>query len=79
MLQKGSELLREDFIDTINWFGEKPKPINELDLIVGDRDSDMGAGWAMGARLFQVNENLGLPSVIDRIENGELGDDFSPV
>lgn len=79
MLQKGSELLREDFIDTINWFGEKPKPINELDLIVGDRDSDMGAGWAMGARLFQVNENLGLPSVIDRIESGELGDDFSPV
>jgi len=79
MLQKASELLRNEYIESINWFGEKPKPIHELDLMVGDRDSDMGAGWAMGARLFQVNENLGLPSIIDRIENGELGDDFSPV
>ena len=44
-----------------------------------DRDSDLGAGWAVGARLFKVNDEIGLPEVIDRIINGELGDDFNPV
>ena len=47
--------------------------------MVGDRKSDMGAGWAVGARLFQVNENLGIASVIDRIISNDLGDDFNPV
>ena len=66
-------------MNDVNWFADKPLPINELDLMVGDRNSDMGAGWAVGARLFQVNEHLGLPSVINRIIEGDEGDDFSPV
>ena len=79
MLIEASRRLRGKFHNSVNWFGEKPQPINELDLMVGDRDSDMGAGWAVGARLFQVNENLGISSVISRIEEGDEGDDFSPV
>ena len=79
MLFAGSEKIRGQSHKTVNWFGEKPIPIHELDLMVGDRNSDMGAGWAVGARLFQVNESLGLPSVIERICNGENGDEFSPV
>ena len=53
--------------------------IHALDLMVGDRDSDMGAGWAVGARLFQVDENLGIQQVIERIKNNEKGDYFTPV
>ena len=79
MLFAGSNLLRGESHDDVNWFADKPLPINELDLMVGDRNSDMGAGWAVGARLFQVNEHLGLPSVINRIIEGDEGDDFSPV
>jgi histidinol phosphatase-like enzyme len=47
--------------------------------MVGDRNSDMGAGWAVGARLFQVDENLGIQQVIERIKNNEKGDYFNPV
>ena len=79
MLFAGSNLLRGESHHDVNWFADKPLPINELDLMVGDRNSDMGAGWAVGARLFQVNEHLGLPSVINRIIEGDEGDDFSPV
>ena len=64
---------------TVDWWGEKPKPIHPLDLMVGDRDSDMGAGWAVGARLFKVDQEIGIQQVIERIINGDPGDDFRPV
>ena len=60
-------------------WGEKPAPIHPLDLMVGDRDSDMGAGWAVGARLFQVDENIGISQIIERIKNNDSGDTFCPV
>ena len=47
--------------------------------MIGDRKSDMGAGWAVGARLFQVDEQVGIAGVIDRIMDNEDGDKFSPV
>ncbi len=79
MLFRGSEILRDKCHDGVDWWGSKPKPIHRLDCMVGDRDSDMGAGWAVGARLFKVNCSLGLPSVIDRILSEDNGDEFSPV
>ena len=79
MLNEASMIVRNKCHTSLNWFGNKPKPIHQLDLMVGDRKSDMGAGWAVGARLFQVNENLGIASVIDRIISNDLGDDFNPV
>ena len=76
-------MLRISFVanltSTVDWWGEKPKPIHPLDLMVGDRDSDMGAGWAVGARLFKVDEEIGIQQVIERIINGDPGDDFRPV
>ena len=39
----------------------------------------MGAGWAVGARLFQVEEDVGIASVIERIIQEDVGDDFKPV
>ena len=47
--------------------------------MVGDRNSDMGAGWAVGARLFQVEEDVGITSVIERIIQDDAGDEFNPV
>ena len=47
--------------------------------MVGDRDSDMGAGWAVGARLFKVDEKIGIQQVIERIINDDPGDVFRPV
>jgi hypothetical protein len=47
--------------------------------MIGDRDSDMGAGWAVGARLFQVDEMVGIAGVIDRIIANDDGDEFNPV
>lgn len=79
MLNEASMIVRNKCHTSLNWFANKPKPIHRLDLMVGDRKSDMGAGWAIGARLFQVNENLGIASVIDRIISSDLGDDFNPV
>jgi hypothetical protein len=79
MLNEASEIIRDISHTSLDWWGEKPKPIHPLDLMVGDRNSDMGAGWAVGARLFKVNENLGLASVIDRILEGDEGDLFNPV
>ena len=35
--------------------------------MIGDRKSDMGAGWAVGARTFEVSDRLGLPQVIERV------------
>jgi len=65
---------------TINWWKEKIQPKHELDLLVGDRNSDMGAGWAVGARLFRVPESIGMTYVSSRvIDEKDKGDDFSPI
>jgi hypothetical protein len=40
----------------------------------------MGAGWAVGARLFKVPESIGIKSVSERIiDEKDKGDIFSPV
>jgi len=79
MLNHASHIIRGKSHNTVDWWGEKPKPIHPLDLMVGDRDSDMGAGWAVGARLFKVDQEIGIQQVIERIINGDPGDDFRPV
>ena len=79
MLNSASEIIRQKSHSNINWWGKKPQPIHPLDLMVGDRDSDMSAGWTVGARLFKVNEHVGIAEVIDRIVSGDPGDKFSPV
>ena len=79
MLIQASQIIRGKSHDTVDWWGEKPQPIHPLDLMVGDRNSDMGAGWAVGARLFKVDENIGINQVIERIINDDPGDDFRPV
>ena len=82
MLVKGNNLLRDErkINGRIDWTGAKPDSWNELDAMIGDRKSDMGAGWAVGARTFQVSDRLGLPQVIDRILNDEdEGDDYDPM
>ena len=64
----------------VNWWKDKPQASNEHDLIVGDRKSDLGAGWARGIRLFKVNPNLGLAQVVSRaINQQDKGDNFQPV
>ena len=78
MLNAASELLRGECHQKIDWMGAKPAPIHHLDLMVGDRNSDMGAGWAVGARLFRVDKRVGISQVIDRIILGEPGDHFDP-
>ena len=79
MLNKASEIIRNKSHKNLDWWGEKPQPIHPLDLMVGDRKSDMGAGWAVGARLFKVDENIGISQVIERIIANDDGDEFSPV
>ena len=79
MLNAVSETIRGRSHSSVNWYGQKPLPINQFDLMVGDRDSDMSAGWAVGARLFQVDEKYGIAEVLQRIINNDSGDDFSPV
>ncbi len=79
MLNRASQVIRNQAHSEPNWWGTKPKPIHELDLMVGDRNSDMGAGWAIGARLFKVDEEVGIPSVIERIILEDVGDEFNPV
>ena len=79
MLNNASDIIRQKSHSDVDWWGEKPTPIHELDLMIGDRDSDMGAGWAVGARLFQVDERFGITSVIDRIVGNDDGDEFKPV
>lgn len=64
----------------VNWWKDKVQPKHELDLLVGDRNSDMGAGWAVGARLFKVPESIGISSVSHRIvDENDQGDDFNPI
>ena len=79
MLNRASQIIRGECHSEVDWWGKKPKPIHPLDLMVGDRNSDMGAGWAVGARLFQVEEDVGITSVIERIIQDDAGDDFNPV
>ena len=79
MLNMASELIRGKSHEKVDWWGEKPTPIHPLDLMIGDRDSDMGAGWAVGARLFKVDEDIGIQQVIERIINNDPGDDVRPV
>tara|TARA_B100001113_G_C21072014_1_gene605959 strand:- start:104 stop:700 length:597 start_codon:yes stop_codon:yes gene_type:complete len=79
MLNMASELIRGKSHEKVDWLGEKPTPIHPLDLMVGDRDSDMEAGWAVGARLFKVDEEIGIQQVIERIMNNDPGDNFRPV
>lgn len=79
MLNRASQIIRKESHSEVDWWGPKPKPIHPLDLMVGDRNSDMGAGWAVGARLFQVEEDVGITSVIERIIQEDAGDDFNPV
>lgn len=65
--------------EEVDWWSEKPTTSNHLDAMVGDRRSDMGAGWAYGARLFRVNAHLGLVSAVARIVDvTDPGDDFQP-
>tara|TARA_B110000305_G_scaffold121141_1_gene135861 strand:+ start:521 stop:1189 length:669 start_codon:yes stop_codon:yes gene_type:complete len=64
----------------VDWWGEKPNPSHSFDCMVGDRGSDMGAGWAQGLRLFQVDAASGVFPVVGRILDSEnKGDDFHPV
>ena len=93
MLNLGSRLIRESMppelgfepsvlsVDrsVVDWWGEKPTPPHPLDLMVGDRRSDMGAGWAYGARLYRVSQEGGLADVANRItDNDDAGDRFLP-
>ena len=69
-----------DQVVKVNWWREKPPATNPLDLIIGDRKSDLGAGWARGVRLFKVNQHIGINQVIHRVINtNDEGDDFQPV
>jgi len=63
----------------VDWWGEPPKAPHALDAMVGDRRSDMGAGWGYGARLFQVSSRVGLAQAVDRIlDSTDQGDRFRP-
>ena len=82
MLRTGHELLRNQRVvhTSIDWAGQKPDAWNPLDTMVGDRKSDMGAGWAVGARTFEVSAKHGLPQVIDRVLNSQdTGDEYDPM
>ena len=73
-----AEVLPEE--SDVDWWGEKPIPAHSFDCMVGDRGSDMGAGWAQGLRLFQVDDSKGIFPVIERIlESNNTGDVFHPV
>ena len=82
MLRMGHELLRNERVvhSKIDWAGVKPQSWNVLDTMVGDRKSDMGAGWAVGARTFEVSSQYGLPQVIDRVlDTSDSGDEYDPM
>ena len=82
MLRTGHQLLRNERVihSKIDWAGSKPNSWNPLDTMVGDRKSDMGAGWAVGARTFEVSSQHGLPQVIDRVlDTSDSGDEYDPM
>jgi len=63
----------------VDWWGDKPQPFHGLDAMVGDRRSDMGAGWGYGARLFRVSRDVGLVQVEQRVlDENDQGDSFQP-
>jgi histidinol-phosphate phosphatase family protein len=63
----------------VDWWGEKPPSMHPLDAMVGDRRSDMGAGWSQGLRLFHVNQYRGLTDAVERIlDESDTGDRFQP-
>lgn len=63
----------------VDWWGAKPQSPHPLDVMVGDRRSDMGAGWGYGARLFRVSAHVGLAQVLERIiDVDDEGDRFQP-
>ena len=75
-----TDILPPDNYKNVNWWKEKPSSRHNLDLIVGDRKSDLGAGWAFGVRLFQVSPRLGIDEVGERIINAnDNGDYFQPI
>ena len=93
MLRLGHQMLREEIpterqegpferrieSPVVDWWGKKPSSPHPLDLMVGDRRSDMGAGWAFGCRLFRVNASIGLTQVQLQWLNDETsGDSFQP-
>jgi len=93
MLHLGHRLLREDSSPApmntlvnagpqtyeVDWWGDAPHAPHPTDVMVGDRRSDMGAGWAYGARLFRVSGRVGLVEVIERIiDADDVGDAFQP-
>mgnify|MGYP001485954159 FL=1 len=82
MLVKGNNILRGEKKTNgrIDWAGSKPESWHPLDTMVGDRKSDMGAGWAVGARTYEVSDRLGLPQVIERIlDDDDAGDFYDPM
>lgn len=82
MLVKGNNLLRNEkrANQRIDWAGKKPAAWHPLDAMIGDRKSDMGAGWAVGARTFEVLDTQGLPQVIDRVlDENDTGDFYDPM
>ena len=82
MLRTGHQILRNQRVlhSQIDWAGVKPEPWNDLDTMVGDRKSDMGAGWAVGARTFEVSSQHGLPQVIERVlDTLDSGDEYDPM
>ena len=82
MLVKGNNILRNEnkVNGRIDWAGAKPDSWHPLDAMIGDRKSDMGAGWAVGARTFEVSDRLGLPQVIDRVlDENDAGDFYDPM
>lgn len=93
MLNLGHWLLRADDVSTeidvlknagpmnhqVDWWGTKPHPPHRHDVMVGDRQTDVAAGWAYGARVFRVNAQLGLAEIVKRIlDTEDSGDSFQP-
>ena len=46
--------------------------------MVGDRRSDMGAGWAYGARLFRVPADKGLIEIASRWSQAGGDEAYNP-
>ncbi len=77
-LKHGSHIHEIPHFD-VDWWGEKPVAAHPLDAMVGDRRSDMGAGWSQGLRLFRVNQYRGLTDAVERIlDESDIGDRFQP-
>jgi histidinol-phosphate phosphatase family protein len=66
------------FVET-NWFGKKPTSEHPLDIMVGDRRTDEGAGWGFGTRIFRIHADSNLEKLVPRIlDVNDEGDDFHP-